>query len=101
MRISFIAKFRIYDCILTCDFALLTEKMRKYFEQFGEVTHCTIMHDPQTGRSRGFGFLTFANASSVNSVMVKEHYLDGKIVSLTECHNPSQILELITYISKL
>jgi len=55
--------------------------MRKYFEQFGEVTHCTIMHDPQTGRSRGFGFLTFSNAAAVNSVMVKEHYLDGKIVS--------------------
>lgn len=55
--------------------------MRKYFEQFGEVTHCTIMHDPQTGRSRGFGFLTFKDASAVNSVMVKEHYLDGKIVS--------------------
>lgn len=59
----------------------LSEKMRKYFEQFGEVTHCTIMHDPQTGRSRGFGFLTFKEASAVNSVMVKEHYLDGKIVS--------------------
>lgn len=56
--------------------------MRKYFEQFGEVTHCTIMHDPQTGRSRGFGFLTFSNAAAVNSVMVKEHYLDGKIVSI-------------------
>ena len=33
------------------------------------------------GRSRGFAFLTFEDASSVNAVMVKEHYLDGKIVS--------------------
>lgn len=54
--------------------------MRKYFEQFGPVSHCTIMRDPNTDRSRGFGFLTFADASAVNVVMVKEHYLDGKII---------------------
>ncbi|THC95507.1 hypothetical protein EYZ11_005022 [Aspergillus tanneri] len=30
-------------------------------------------------RSRGFGFLTFRDPKTVNTVMVKEHYLDGKI----------------------
>lgn len=39
------------------------------------------MRDGATGRSRGFGFLTFKDAKTVNIVMVKEHYLDGKIVS--------------------
>ena len=39
------------------------------------------MRDSATGRSRGFGFLTFKDAKTVNIVMVKEHYLDGKIVS--------------------
>ena len=38
------------------------------------------MRDSATGRSRGFGFLTFRDAKTVNTVMVKEHYLDGKIV---------------------
>lgn len=38
------------------------------------------MRDGATGRSRGFGFLTFKDAKTVNTVMVKEHYLDGKIV---------------------
>jgi len=38
------------------------------------------MRDGATGRSRGFGFLTFRDAKCVNVVMVKEHYLDGKIV---------------------
>jgi RNA-binding protein Musashi len=38
------------------------------------------MRDGATGRSRGFGFLTFTDARTVNIVMVKEHYLDGKIV---------------------
>lgn len=40
------------------------------------------MRDSATGRSRGFGFLTFKDPKCVNIVMVKEHYLDGKIVSL-------------------
>ena len=39
------------------------------------------MRDSATGRSRGFGFLTFKDAKTVNIVMVKEHFLDGKIVS--------------------
>lgn len=39
------------------------------------------MRDSTTGRSRGFGFLTFKDAKTVNIVMVKEHFLDGKIVS--------------------
>lgn len=38
------------------------------------------MRDGPTGRSRGFGFLTFKDPKTVNIVMVKEHYLDGKIV---------------------
>jgi RNA-binding protein Musashi len=45
-----------------------------------KVDACTIMRDPETGRSRGFAFLTFEEPSSVNAVMVREHFLDGKAV---------------------
>lgn len=57
------------------------ESLKEYFSQFGEVLECTVMRDGASGRSRGFGFLTFKDARTVNIVMVKEHYLDGKIVS--------------------
>jgi RNA-binding protein Musashi len=43
------------------------------------------MRDSATGRSRGFGFLTFKDPKTVNTVMVKEHYLDGKIVRRIFC----------------
>lgn len=43
------------------------------------------MRDNNTGRSRGFGFLTFKDPKTVNVVMVKEHFLDGKIVSPRAC----------------
>lgn len=48
------------------------------------------MRDSNSGRSRGFGFLTFRDAKTVNVVMVKEHFLDGKIVSapITPCTGP-------------
>ncbi|KAF2640133.1 RNA-binding domain-containing protein [Massarina eburnea CBS 473.64] len=57
-----------------------TESLKNYFSQFGEVSECTVMRDSATGRSRGFGFLTFKDTKCVNIVMVKEHYLDGKII---------------------
>ncbi|MCJ1355633.1 MAG: hypothetical protein MMC33_005625 [Icmadophila ericetorum] len=56
------------------------QSLRDYFSQYGEVQECTVMRDGATGRSRGFGFLTFKDARTVNIVMVKEHYLDGKII---------------------
>ncbi|KAF0553303.1 subunit of cleavage factor i [Gigaspora margarita] len=56
------------------------ESLKAYFSQFGEVTDCIVMRDPNTSRSRGFGFLTFVDPSVVNTVLVKEHQLDGKII---------------------
>ncbi|KAF2195863.1 hypothetical protein K469DRAFT_546171 [Zopfia rhizophila CBS 207.26] len=56
------------------------QSLKDYFSQFGEVSECTVMRDSATGRSRGFGFLTFKDPKCVNIVMVKEHYLDGKII---------------------
>lgn len=65
---------------LTQSTCLNSESLRDYFSQFGEVQECTVMRDSASGRSRGFGFLTFRDPKTVNTVMVKEHYLDGKIV---------------------
>ncbi|KAI0751815.1 hypothetical protein C8Q80DRAFT_1098022 [Daedaleopsis nitida] len=55
------------------------ESLRKYFSQFGKVEACTIMRDA-AGRSRCFAFLTFEDPASVNAVMVREHFLDGKVI---------------------
>ncbi|KAF2173958.1 hypothetical protein M409DRAFT_62161 [Zasmidium cellare ATCC 36951] len=56
------------------------QSLKDYFSQFGEVVECTVMRDGATGRSRGFGFLTFKDPKTVNTVMVKEHQLDGKLI---------------------
>ncbi|CAA7262573.1 unnamed protein product [Cyclocybe aegerita] len=59
--------------------ATTDEGLRDYFSQFGKVDAVTIMRDP-TGTSRGFAFLTFEDANSVNAVLGQEHSLDGKAI---------------------
>ncbi len=36
--------------------------LREEFEKFGEVVFARVVLDNETGRSRGFGFVEFANA---------------------------------------
>ncbi|XP_074025724.1 RNA-binding protein musashi isoform X2 [Leptinotarsa decemlineata] len=56
-----------------------SEKLKEYFGMFGNVTDVLIMKDPVTQRSRGFGFITFSEPSSVDNVLkVPIHTLDGK-----------------------
>jgi len=46
-----------------------------YFAQFGEVTTVTLYKDEMTGESRGFGFLVFAEAASVDRVLGVPHHV--------------------------
>jgi len=56
-----------------------TNSLRQYFESFGSVRDVEIKVDPQTGGSRGFGFVLFLNEDSVTAVCNHgDHYLDGK-----------------------
>jgi len=44
------------------------------FEQFGQVTEAKVISDRETGRSRGFGFVTFTNADDAAAAIAA---LDG------------------------
>ncbi|XP_015773895.1 PREDICTED: RNA-binding protein Musashi homolog 2-like [Acropora digitifera] len=55
------------------------ETLLEYFSTFGEVADCIVMKDSVSKRSRGFGFVTFSDPSSVDNVCQKpEHILDNK-----------------------
>ncbi|XP_038718088.1 RNA-binding protein 38-like isoform X2 [Tripterygium wilfordii] len=40
------------------------ETMKNYFEQFGEILEAVVITDKPTGRSKGYGFVTFREAEA-------------------------------------
>lgn len=57
------------------------ERLRDYFQAFGDVIEAVIMKDRNTGRARGFGFVVFAEASVADKVVRERHVIDGRTVS--------------------
>lgn len=57
------------------------ERLREYFQAFGEVVEAVIMKDRTTGRARGFGFVVFADSIVAERVVMEKHMIDGRIVS--------------------
>lgn len=50
------------------------ESLANHFSKFGNIEEATVITDRETGRSRGFGFVTFSDAESADR-SVKE--MDG------------------------
>ncbi|KFO35001.1 RNA-binding protein Musashi like protein 2 [Fukomys damarensis] len=66
---------------LSFSLSLSTDSLRDYFSKFGEIRECMVMRDPTTKRSRGFGFVTFADPASVDKVLGQPHHeLDSKTI---------------------
>ncbi|CAN0534071.1 unnamed protein product, partial [Ectocarpus sp. 8 AP-2014] len=56
---------------------------RGYFAKFGKVEDAVVMYDKKTGRSRGFGFITYDSPDIVRKVMSGgTHELKGKSVEV-------------------
>ncbi|ETW00249.1 hypothetical protein H310_07638 [Aphanomyces invadans] len=57
------------------------EKLRSYFGAYGTVTDAVVMKDPISRRSRGFGFITYADPSCVDRALAQpNHVLDSRRV---------------------
>lgn len=69
----FVAKLN-YDTI--------EDDLRATFEQFGEVSSCSIAHDKMTGRSKGFGFVEMDNDEEADAAInaLNETELDGRTI---------------------
>ncbi|KAK8394744.1 hypothetical protein O3P69_005910 [Scylla paramamosain] len=63
------------------------ESLQRYFGQYGEVIDCVVMKNNETGRSRGFGFVTFADPNKVDAVLKNgPHELDGRTIDPKACN---------------
>ncbi|KAL2497553.1 RNA-binding (RRM/RBD/RNP motif) family protein [Abeliophyllum distichum] len=55
------------------------DTMKKYFEQFGEILEAVVITDKTTGRSKGYGFVTFREADSAMRACVDASpVIDGR-----------------------
>jgi len=59
------------------------ESLRWHFEQYGPVLSVEVMRDRNTGQPRGFAFVVFTDASTVDLVMNEDkHEINHKIVDV-------------------
>ncbi|KAG5535619.1 hypothetical protein RHGRI_023394 [Rhododendron griersonianum] len=66
------------------------EAFRSHFEQYGDITDIYMPKDPSTKGHRGIGFITYANAESVDNLMAETHELGGSAVVVDRATPKSQ-----------
>ncbi|KAL6572960.1 hypothetical protein OROHE_002436 [Orobanche hederae] len=59
-----------------------TEGLREYMSKFGELEDCIVMKERSTGRSRGFGYVTFATVEDAKSALASEHMLGNRMLEV-------------------
>jgi cold-inducible RNA-binding protein len=67
------------------------EGLRQAFAPYGEITEAKVITDRDTGRCRGFGFVTFAQNEDAKSAISKMDgtSLDGKTIKVNEAQEKS------------
>jgi RNA recognition motif-containing protein len=57
--------------------------LMRYFEAFGEIRAAQVLFAKDTGKSRGFGFITFTEPAAVDRVLQQRmHEVDGKVTEV-------------------
>ncbi|KAL3515168.1 hypothetical protein ACH5RR_022070 [Cinchona calisaya] len=66
--------------------ATTDESLGEAFSQYGEVIQSKIVNDRETGRSRGFGFVTFKDEQSMKDAIegMNGQNLEGRNITVNE-----------------
>ena len=64
------------------------DSLKVAFEKFGDITEAKVITDRDTGRSRGFGFVSFANDDSASKAVQEMNgaELDGRNIRVDEAN---------------
>jgi RNA-binding protein Musashi len=54
------------------------DTLRLHFSQYGSVEATEVMKDRVSGKSRGFGFVTFVDPACAAAALQMEHTIDGR-----------------------
>jgi len=71
--------------------ATTDDSLRQAFSAFGEVTDAKVITDRDTGRSRGFGFVTFSDATQATAATegMNGAELDGRAIRVDSARERS------------
>ncbi|RWW12241.1 hypothetical protein BHE74_00001765 [Ensete ventricosum] len=63
--------------------------LEQAFSPYGEIIESKIINDRETGRSRGFGFVTFRDEQSMRDAIegMNGQNLDGRNITVNEAQN--------------
>ena len=50
------------------------EELVNIFKEFGEIEYCTLVMDPKSGSSKGFGFIEMPNVSEAKAAIKNLNY---------------------------
>ncbi|GFP88233.1 heterogeneous nuclear ribonucleoprotein 1 [Phtheirospermum japonicum] len=59
-----------------------TEGLREYMSKFGELEDCIVMKERSSGRSRGFGYVTFVTVEDAKAALASEHMLGTRMLEV-------------------
>jgi len=61
-------------------------ELKEIFSKYGEIEDATVISDKFTGRSKGFGFVTFVNDADAEKAMAEMNNkeVDGRALKVTE-----------------
>ena len=68
------------------------DKLRSIFEEFGDVLGVRIPKDRETGRARGFGFVTLDDLENANNAIESMHgqEIDGRTLHVSLGRNEAR-----------
>ncbi|CAI0430221.1 unnamed protein product [Linum tenue] len=59
-----------------------TDGLRDYMSKFGDLEDCIVMKERSSGRSRGFGYVTFASMEDAKNALESEHYMGKRMLEV-------------------
>ena len=67
-------------------FSVNDDKLKEIFAEFGDIEEATVIQDRQSGRSKGFGFVTFASDENADAALsaVNGKEVEGRQLKVSE-----------------